>query len=360
MRILQVIPSFDLAGAEVMCADMCIQAKKSKNEIYVISLFSRKTSLSTKIEKEGIPIFFLNKRRGIDLSIFKKIKRLVLEINPDVIHTHLGALKYVVFALKNKYPIVHTVHNVASKENSWLEKKLCKKWFKNNWVLPVALSQAISQSIINLYSIEYQIPIITNGIDFSKCISKKNYMLDGKIVLINVARFSEQKNHIGLLKAMSMLNHNHNFELHLVGDGQLRPIIESEIRRLSLDNQVILHGNVDNVFPLLAAADVFVLPSNYEGVPISIIEAMGTGLPIIASKVGGIPNIIKDGETGLLCETNPESIAESIEKLVDNTNLRLQLGLAAKDFAFTHFSSEHMFNSYFTEAYSRVANIKKQ
>ena len=88
-----------------------------------------------KLKKKAFPSFFLNKRRGIDLSIFKKIKRLVLEINPDVIHTHLGALKYVVFALKNKYPIVHTVHNVASKENSWLEKKLCKKWFKNNWVL---------------------------------------------------------------------------------------------------------------------------------------------------------------------------------------------------------------------------------
>ena len=87
---------------------------------------------------------------------------------------------------------------------------------------------------------------------------------------------------------------------------------------------------------------------------------MGTGLPIIASNVGGIPNIIKDGETGILCETNPESIAESIEKLADDTNLRLQLGLAAKDFAFTHFSSEHMFYSYYTEAYSRVANIKKQ
>ena len=100
-----------------------------------------------------------------------------------------------------------------------------------------------------------------------------------------------------------------------------------------------------NVYPYLHDADIFTLPSIYEGNPMTIIEAMGTGLPIVASRVGGIPDMISDGESGLLVEPEPQSICTDLTRLVEDAALRQRLGLAARKQSQT-FSAEHMARDY--------------
>jgi len=126
----------------------------------------------------------------------------------------------------------------------------------------------------------------------------------------------------------------------------LREEIEKKIRLLELDNVVTLLGASDDVYSILSKADIFVLPSNYEGFPISIIEAMGTGLLIIASEVGGIPDMITDKYNGILCAPNAESICTSIEMFISDEHLRMSCGKNAMKIAQKNFSAVSMAQKY--------------
>ena len=121
--------------------------------------------------------------------------------------------------------------------------------------------------------------------------------------------------------------------------------MEKLAREKGIADFVEFCGMQSNVYPYLHDADIFTLPSIYEGNPMTIIEAMGTGLPIVASRVGGIPDMISDGESGLLVEPEPQSICAGLTRLVGDAALRQRLGLAARKQSQT-FSAEHMARDY--------------
>ena len=134
-------------------------------------------------------------------------------------------------------------------------------------------------------------------------------------------------------------------KLHLVGDGDLRLEIEQLVAQLQLNEAVIFHGMQSDVHPYLQSADVFVLSSSYEGMPMTIIEAMGTGLPIVASAVGGIPDMIRDGQSSLLVQPEPEEIANAILMMLRDASLREKLGRTAREDS-VRFSAEYMAREY--------------
>ena len=130
-----------------------------------------------------------------------------------------------------------------------------------------------------------------------------------------------------------------------MGDGDLRADMEALAREKGIDDTVEFCGMQSNVYPYLHEADIFTLPSIYEGNPMTIIEAMGTGLPIAASRVGGIPDMIFDGESGLLVEPEPQSIRDGLARLVEDGALRQRLGENAKAQS-QQFSAEQMARDY--------------
>ena len=114
---------------------------------------------------------------------------------------------------------------------------------------------------------------------------------------------------------------------------------------MGLEKQVTFGGLCDDVFPRLSRADVFLLPSKWEGIPMTVIEAMGTGLPVIASRVGGLPDMIEDGKEGLLIRPTPQALAEALSKLLASEDLRQALGTAAVEAA-QRFSVQTMARKY--------------
>jgi glycosyltransferase involved in cell wall biosynthesis len=158
-------------------------------------------------------------------------------------------------------------------------------------------------------------------------------------LLVAVGRLKAPKDFVTLVRALRLLRPG--FEALIVGDGPDRPTLESEIRRLHLEDRVRLTGERHDVPDLLAAADVFVLSSESEGLPVSVLEAMATGLPVVASRVGGLPELIVDGETGLLVEPrDPDALAAALERLVADRALRRELGAAGRAYAEAHFDPE--------------------
>lgn len=347
MNIIQVIPTFGVGGAETMCENLTYELIKMGHVVTVISLYNYHSSITDRMEAVGVGIRYLNKKPGMDISMVIKLKKIFQKLQPDVVHTHLDCIKYAVFAAKlvNVKRCVHTVHNVAEKEAGGLARMINNFYYKHHWAVPVALSPIIQKTIHNVYGINLnEIPVIYNGIDLSRCIPKKDYSIGEKIILLHIGRFSEQKNHKGLLEAFQKIHSEYPLcILQLIGSGEKETEIRGYIENLGLSEYVQMLGEQTNVFTFLHEADIFLLPSNYEGMPMTIIEAMGTGVPIVATLVGGIPDMLTDGKNANLVKCDAELIYKACAKLIDDLELRKKYGKSAlnesKKFS-AHFMAE--------------------
>lgn len=350
MKIMQVIPYFCFGGAEIMCENLTYALKNAGQEVFAVSLYHDRTPIARRMEEAGIRIVYLDKKLGLDLSMVPKLIKIIRRERPDVVHTHLDVIKYAVLAAKlaGVKKCVHTVHSLADREaEGWVQKIINGFYFRRGWSVPVALTPEVQSSVSEFYGLPLsRVPVIYNGIDLSRCVPKTTYETGETVTILHVGRFDVPKNHPGLLEAFRLLLETHpECRLRLVGDGELRPDMEKLAREKGIADFVEFCGMQSNVYPYLHDADIFTLPSIYEGNPMTIIEAMGTGLPIVASRVGGIPDMISDGESGLLVEPEPQSICAGLTRLVGDAALRQRLGLAARKQSQT-FSAEHMARGY--------------
>lgn len=353
MKIMQVIPYFCFGGAETMCENLTSALTAMGHAVCVVSLYNEHTPIAKRMEAAGVRIVYLDKKPGLDLSMVPKLTNLMRQERPDVVHTHLNVIKYAAAAahVAGIRRCVHTVHNVADKEAEGRVQKIVNGfYFSHGWSVPVALSPEVQRSIADFYRLPPdRIPTVYNGIDLSRCQPKTDYSLGETIVLTHIGRFNEQKNHEGLLRAFQRVRaRNPRCRLDLLGDGELLESTKALARELDIFDSVRFLGSQTNVYPYLQQSDLFLLPSRYEGMPMTLIEAMGTGLPIVASAVGGVPDMIGDGESGLLTDCDPENVADAVLRLLADASLREKLGQNALRES-GRFSARHM-----AEQYARV------
>ena len=347
---MQIIPYFCFGGAEIMCENLTYALKQEGQEVVAVSLLPERTPISRRMEETGIRIVYLDKKLGLDLSMIPKLVRLMKQEQPDVVNTHLNVIKYAALAAKlaGVKKCVHTVHSLADREAEGRLQKISNHfYFHHGWSVPVALTPEVQASVMDFYGLPKEsVPIIFNGIDLSRCLPKTDYETGERVTILHVGRFDIPKNHPGLLEAFRLLLESHpECRLQLVGDGDLRADMEALAREKGIADFVEFCGMQSNVHPFLQNADIFTLPSVYEGNPMTIIEAMGTGLPIVASRVGGIPDMVCDGESGLLVAPEPQAICEGLRRMVEDASLRRRLGETAR-MQSEVFSAEHMAKAY--------------
>lgn len=350
MKVLQVIPYFCFGGAETMCENLTYALTEMGHSVTVVSLYSEKTPIARRMEDAGIRILYLDKKLGLDLTMISKLAKIMRQEKPDVVHTHLDVIKYAVAAAKlcGIKRCVHTVHNVAHEEaEGWLQKMINTLYFRLGWSVPVALSPEVRRTIVSFYGLdEEKVPMIYNGVDLGKCLPKTGYSLSAPAVLLHIGRFNAQKNHKGLLEAFSLIIKSYpDCCLKLIGDGSLQEETEQYAQTLGIRENVSFLGNQTNVYPFLQEADIFLLPSKFEGMPMTIIEAMGTGLPVVASAVGGVPDMLEDRKSGMLTSCEPNAVEEAVLELLRSEALRETLGTQAKEKSIT-FSAVYMARSY--------------
>ena len=352
MKIMQVIPYFCFGGAEIMCENLTYALKNAGQDVFVVSLYNERTPIARRMEEAGIRIVYLDKKLGLDLSMVTKLVRVMRQERPDVVHTHLDVIKYATAAarLSGVKKCVHTVHSLADREaEGRIQKIINGTYFRKAWSVPVALTPEVRASVSDFYGLPPErIPVIYNGIDLSRCIPKTTYETGETVTILHVGRFDVPKNHAGLLEAFRLLRETHpECHLRLVGDGDLRLRMEALAKEKGISDAVEFCGMQSNVYPYLHDADIFTLPSIYEGNPMTIIEAMGTGLPIVASRVGRLPDMIHDGESGILVEPEPRAVCDALARMVEDGALRRRLGENATAQS-RQFSAEHMAEDYLT------------
>ena len=350
MRIIQVMPEFGLAGAEIMAENLAYGLRSKGHEVLIISFYNMHTAITERLEENGIRIEYLGKKKGFDSSIVLKMRKIMKVFQPDIIQTHRYVLPYVFLSsIGMKVKRVHTVHNIAEKEVPRKQLPLQKILIEKFGVIPVAITPITKKSIEEYYGLnDNKVPLIYNGIDLTRCIPKKNTQITGTAKVLHVGRFAPQKNHIMMVEAFAdVVKKYPTCELNLVGDGDLVESVKQRVNELGIEENVRFIGLLDMVYKKMSESDIFILPSNYEGMPITLIEAMTTGLPIVATAVGGVPDMIEDEKSGLLVAVSKDKIAEAIIRLLDNETLREKVSqgamLKARD-----FSLEKMTQAYIT------------
>lgn len=271
---------------------------------------------------------------------------------PDVFHAHLTwplACKFgLVSALAARVPaVVATVQlflDFHLDASIYTQQRLIAAMMGRY----VAVSQDIARQLSQtLHWSPDKISVVHNGIDLAPFTGRTNCelraglnALDEKPIVLTVARLDEQKGHCYLLQAAAQVP---EARFVLAGDGPERPSLEAQARGLGLGDRVIFLGHRSDIPDLLSCCDLFVLPSLYEGLPLSVLEAMAAGKPVIATSVGGTDEAVIPGETGLFVPpADPPALARAIRSLLRDPALANRLASAGRARVRLEFSAEKM------------------
>lgn len=350
MKVMQVMPEFGMAGAEIMCENLIYGLRKKHIDVFAVSLYDYHSPITDRLEKMGVKIYYIGKKTGFDFSVYKRLITIIKKEKPDVVHTHRYVMEYVIpIAVLCRIKIrVHTVHSVASKEQEKGKRILASFFYRFNHVKPVALSNEIKKTIIEEYGLKNEsIPVVFNGEDLSHFTCKNDFELHTPAQIYHIGRFLPVKNHNLIIETAKRLKANgKNVIFHLVGDcsSEIGIQLQKKVEDEGLQDVVKFDGVKSNIPELLQDADIFILPSEYEGVPMTLIEAMATGLPIIATNVGGIPDMLNRNESAILID-RPDELYEAINKLLVDTSLRKKIGKNANKRS-ALFSNDEMATKY--------------
>lgn len=311
MRILHLIQKPQNRGAETFACQLARHQEKLGNEVKVVSVFTGNAILPWKKEIESLEAS-VNKR-FLDLKAWKKLNRIIRKFNPDIIQANSAdTLKYAVFSKKifgwKNLLISRNASEIGRYIKSPLQKRL-NSFFYRNVKIVISVSKASEKDILNLFPFLIgKTIVIPVGLETTSRIEGIKFKPQDSQHIVHVGGFTFEKNHIGILKIFkSVLNSNSNVHLHLIGDGPLKSQIEKEVKNMGLTSKISFYGFVDNPLSFIKAGDIFILPSIIEGLPAVILEAMFCEVPVIAYNVGGISEIVFNGETGCLIEKNDET-----------------------------------------------------
>lgn len=324
-------------------------------------------AVERRLKAANIPRWHLNKRSGFDPRMFASLSRVFREFQPDVVHTHMAVQRYVFpVLLRRRVPAaIHTIHNIAEYETDSFGRLV--HWFAfRNHVHPVGISNEVAASVKRVYGVDCD-AVVPNCIPLERyernmqdrCEWRTRRQLGHDAVVFTcVGRLVPQKNPLLLMEAFSKLRDS-RAHLVLLGDGSLSEQVADYMKSHDLVGRVHLLGKQDCVPQILAASDVFVLASNWEGNPLAVMEAMAAGLPVIATAVGGVPELVQSGEQGILVKARDSSaFASAMRTLLDDSAQRLAMALSARERALRKFTLERMVRGY-SDLYRRtVTNFR--
>jgi glycosyltransferase involved in cell wall biosynthesis len=334
IKVLHIIPDLGSGGAERLVVDLVKFTDKSKFDVRVCVLYGKKgTPLEEELEDLEIKTYYLGKKLGPDIRILWRLYRLLNRLTPDVIHTHRYVVRYsLIPAIICRIPrMIHTVHNQPEFEVEAIGKLVHKIAYRQGLV-PVCISRTVQEEMVPIYGdIKYH--LIYNGIDTCRFEGveedviqslKEEMGIANQFIVLHIGRFTEQKNHKMLIESFKIVNDNYpQSVLLLVGDGELLAEAKQMVNTLELSSKVYFLGLRTDIPEIINMADVFVLTSKWEGFGLVNIEAMAAGKPIVATEVGGVPELVDDGKTGFLVKSgHTDGLAEKILNIIQNSELQ--------------------------------------
>lgn len=352
IKIAILIPVLNVGGSSDV---VCRLARLFKNDKrFVVRIFSFFSWGDDKylepLNSSDIDLVFLKKTKKLDFQFLRRLKKELGDFEPDVVWTHLTAPAHFVLsgALKilPKCRVFHTIHSSPKKDMPLIYRFFLKEYVKNGKIKLIGVSEFVSLMAAKCYHIkESRITTIPNGIPLN---GNCNWSYAKKYDFLCVGRFDPVKNFADLVDAFAMLNPIRTRRtLCLCGYGKEEERIKRKVETLGLERNVLFFGKEVDVSELYKRSKIFCLYSSREGHPITVLEAKSYGLPIIATRVGGIPEMVKNGEDGLLIDLPHDVKAESsaMQSLISNDEMLAKMGDSSFRSSFK-FSIEQTFSSY--------------
>ena len=335
-------------------SDLVFSLSKLGHEIVDIT-WSGSMNLGVRRVKKNLVQYLLP---GLDLSFNTKIGNfpyvpsidtIIEMVKPDIIHAQshlfLTTCSAVKSAKKYKIPAIVTVHGVLAQRS--LPINIAQKtylytigsWCLNNATKVICLTKRDAYEVMKYFRIQKRISVIPNGVDIDtfKPSSEEDVNLIGWI-----GRFVPEKGLDYLLEAFRIVSKlEPDIRLVLIGDGPLRPRIVKLANKYGLNNKIIITCEIphEKISDILSRVSLFILPSIKEGMPVTLLEIMASGKPVVGSKISGIMDVINNGQNGLLVPSkNPQAIADAILLLLNDKSLRRRLGRNARQLMVEKYS----------------------
>ncbi|MCR4562903.1 MAG: glycosyltransferase family 4 protein [Bacilli bacterium] len=330
MTIIELISDISsIGGGQTLVESLAIQSKRSGSaKIVIISLYAeRSSSIIENLKKNHIEIYFLNKKRGLDLRCCKELKKLISKIKPNVIHAHLSTYITIYFTkIPKNIRVFYTFHSIANKENSGspyrFDNLVIKRLIVSKKMSPIAISETVKESIQTFYKIK-KIPVVNNGVDIDLFHPKSNFV-NRKYDFIIIGSFTEIKNQLGIIKILiPVIEKNKDLKIVLLGDGPLLDSCKDFVRLRKLDN-FSFEGNVNNVHDYLRDSSFLLMKSLFEGNPMVINEAIASGTFVISNNVGGIPDIVNENN-GMILKNEDDTFKREIGRLYSSKDSLLKM-----------------------------------
>ena len=359
--VVHLTYSLDFGGLEMLLVE-CINRMPAHKYRHAVVCLTRYSDFVRKITQPGVEVYALEKPPGLGLGTHVKLWKLLRRLRPTLLHTYnLSAMEYAFTAACAGVPI--RVHAEHGRDASDPEGKNPKHNFLRRRLAPfidryVPVSDDLQRWLDQVVAIApRKIALIKNGVDTERFATKAvegnaSPWQAGDFVVGTVARVQDVKHHKGLVQAFIELRallpqHAGRLRLSIIGDGPLLPSVKAQVAAAGLDDVVWLPGARSDIAALMHSFSLFALPSLAEGTPVSLLEAMACGLPVVASNVGGIPEVIQDGEQGsLVPAADSTALAAAIARYVEDPALAVRHGRAARERIEQRYSMQAMLAAY--------------
>ena len=359
-RIAFCITELETGGAERCLVELATRLDRRRFEPVVYCLGPRPagnpTTLADKLEAAGITVHCFGARRVAALpTLFSRLRRRMKQDAPHIVQTFLFHANVLGALAARRAGVKRVVTGIRVAEKSATWHRVLARW-GDRWV---DRHVCVSQSVRDFSSARGCLPIdklvvIPNGVDVArfaraKPASSASLGRTGNRRLIAcLGRLDPQKGVAWLLEAMPrVFVEVPGLELVLVGDGPLRGRLETLAAQLGIADRVLFAGYRDDVPEILAASELVVLASRWEGMPNAVLEAMASGRPVVATDVGGLSEMVEDGISGFLAPAgDPPALARAIIRLADDRMLRERMGETARCWALERFSEQQMHSKY--------------
>jgi sugar transferase (PEP-CTERM/EpsH1 system associated) len=356
--IAHIIYRLDVGGLENGVVNLinAMPAERFRHAIICLTDFS---DFRKRIRRPDVQVFALKKRDGKDLGSYWRLFRLLRSLAPEIVHTrNLATLDYqVVAALASVPGRIHGEHgwDMIDLDGTNRKYNLLRRFMRLFVLRYIPLSVELDGWLRETVHVSPErITRIYNGVNTERFAPARRELLapDRPIVIGTVGRMQTVKDQPTLARAFVRLNEmfpslRGRLRLTMIGDGALRKDVQRVIEQAGLQQQVNLPGACEDVPGQLRAMDIFVLPSIAEGISNTILEAMATGLPVVATRVGGNAELVVEGETGLLAPpSDPDALAKAIGMYVADPALARRHGAAGRNRVLRDFSMDRMLRRY--------------
>jgi sugar transferase (PEP-CTERM/EpsH1 system associated) len=349
--VLYLTTELAMGGAERALLHLLTNLNRERFNPTVACLYNGDGVVGQAIRELDITVYDAQMRGKADLGALSRIYQHVRSQRPTILHTNLfhANLPGRITGRLVGVPIIISSERTMAMESEW-------RYWLNRWTIGmvdrvVAVSKKVGEFCINHIRLPaHKVVVIHNGVEippFSPYAIEQARQVLGipqeALVCGAVSRLEPVKGIDDLILAFAQVRANHDAHLVIVGNGSQRERLVSLAQGTGVSDWVIWTGYRDDVLQLLPAFDIFIQPSHHEGLPNTVLEAMAAGLPVVATSVGGTPELVVNGETGLLVPSgDSDALAGAITELLEHPEVRDRLGQAGQERVKLHFSVDEM------------------